>query len=107
MSRSRQATPRARVAGVLALSLGLAVAAAGDKPAELPKPRSYPNKQASAQGPDVLPTSAVHGLEPAVPVCLYDVLRLASVANLDVAQANLVVERARAAVLGAKSLYLP
>src|SRR5262245_32449419 len=74
---------------------------------ELPKPRQVPDSPRVADGPDILPQSAVHDLDPAIPVTLPEVLKLASIANLDIAQANLVVERARANVLLAKSYYLP
>jgi outer membrane protein TolC len=99
----------ARLIGLLALAALIAIAplAPGtDKTPELPAPRST-GKDTSPQGPDILPLSASRPLDPAIPVSLSDVLRLAIVANLDIAQANLVIERARANVLFAKSTYLP
>ena len=101
---------KVRIAGTMLLAVVLSlssplVTSAQDN--ELPKPRQQPAGARAADGPDILPRSAVHDLDAAVPVTLPEVLKLASLANLDIAQANLVVERARASVLLAKSYYLP
>jgi outer membrane protein TolC len=98
-----------RAGGLLlaALVFGAPALRGGDKDRDLPMPRQQPPGSAAAPGPEILPPSAVHDLNPAVPVTLPEVLKLASIANLDIAQANLVVERARANVLLAKSYFLP
>jgi outer membrane protein TolC len=59
--------------------------------------------------PDVplMPQDYPGGLYPGIPVTLPDVLKLAVLSNLDVAQANLAVERARVAVLRANAQFLP
>lgn len=101
-------TVNRRTAVMLLLAAVLAAGGrADDKGAELPAPRRAPDGGKQTTGQPILPPSAVEGLYPAVPVHLYEVLQLGSIANLDIAQANLVVERARAAVLGTKSLFLP
>jgi outer membrane protein TolC len=64
-------------------------------------------KATPLEGPDILPTDYPGLLDPAIPVALPDVLKLAMLANLDIAQANVVVQRARNAVLLATSRYLP
>ena len=108
MREARKAN-RGRWMGLAAAAVFAAclVAQGDDKDLDLPMPRKLPADAKSPQGPEILPMSAVQGLDAAVPVTLPEVLKLASVANLDIAQANLVVDRARASVLFAKSLYLP
>ncbi len=81
-----------------------------DRDQELPPPRlnNQPKKDdKTPQGPPILPPSAVAGLAPAIPVRFSEVLQLASVANLDIAQANLVVQQAQANLLRAQSTFLP
>src|SRR5262245_66432966 len=93
-------------AGCLAL---LAVAEApAQKDDRLPPPRVAPDDTPKGlSGPGILPPGYPGGLAPAVPVTLPDVLRLAYLANLDIAQAQLVLQRAQVNILRAQSLYLP
>ncbi len=94
-----------------ALLLAVLAVAAGQAPrplapGDLPPPKAD-KKDAVPDGPDIAPRWFPEGLDDAVPVTLTDVLRLAVVANLDVAQARLAVERARVGVYRAASRYLP
>src|SRR5687767_2189094 len=74
-----------------------------DRPEKLNDPQSEnndnSNKKSRSSEQGILPQSYPGGLYPAIAVTLPDVLKLAILANLDLAQANLVVERARVAVL--------
>lgn len=106
MSTPRTVTLAAR--GWCRLLLTAAIGcAAGAFAQDLPMPRPTPEKTKASEGQQILPNSYVQPLGPAVPVTLHEVLKLAILANLDIAQANLVIERARAGVLAAKSIFLP
>lgn len=59
------------------------------------------------EGPAILPVSYSGALHAAVPVTLNDVLRLAFLANLDIQQANLVVQRSRVAIQQVNANFLP
>lgn len=95
--------------GVLLLAVAAVIPTAigDDQEGKLPAPRSVKEEGDKDAGPSILPLSASRPLDTAVPVTLVDVLKVATIANLDIAQANLVIERARANVLRAKSIYLP
>ncbi len=80
--------------------------------ARLPPPRPVPKEpvvplQPRDLGPAILPANFGGYLPPALPVTLVDVLKLAILANLDIVQARLVVDRARAGVLRADAQFLP
>jgi outer membrane protein TolC len=61
----------------------------------------------AAPGPAILPPFYGNGLLPAVGVSLLDVLRLTALGNLDIRQAQLVVEQARAQQLRARVQAVP
>jgi outer membrane protein TolC len=91
------------------LAVGLAVqplswgrCRAQDK--ELPPPRPV---DAAPPVPPILPPNYGGYLQGAIPVSLVDVLKLATLANLDIVQAQLNVERARANLLRARAQFLP
>jgi outer membrane protein TolC len=83
--------------------------------APLPPPRPIENmplrqgKEAGLEppGPPILPANFGGYLPPAIPVTLDDVLKLAILGNLDIVQARLVVDRARANLLRARAQFLP
>jgi outer membrane protein TolC len=92
---------------LLLLVGGLAVLPAGwAGDDQLPPPRRLTDP-ADRKPADASSTLVPGGNPVGVAVTLTDVLRLASVANLDIAQARLAVERARAAQLQARSTLLP
>src|SRR5262245_36204408 len=67
-------------------------AAKEDAKDALPKPKRPPDQP-------ILPPTYPAPLPQAIPVTLPEVLKLAVLANLDIVQANLAVERARAALM--------
>jgi outer membrane protein TolC len=73
---------------------------------ELP-PRPKPSEPERALGPPILPPHYGGYLGCAIPVTLVDTLRLAVLANLDIEQARLSIERARAGLLLVRSRFLP
>jgi outer membrane protein TolC len=84
--------------------------AQGDAP--LPPPRPVQNvpavpTQPAEPGPPILPANFGGYLPPALPVTLIDVLKLAILANLDIVQARLAVDRARANLLRVRAQFLP
>ncbi|MFO0876773.1 MAG: TolC family protein [Gemmataceae bacterium] len=89
----------------LVLMILLPMAVGQDRDRELPAPRSVSSRE--GEGPEIRPITASAPLATAVPVSLVDVLKVATIANLDIAQANLVIERARASYLQAASSFLP
>jgi outer membrane protein TolC len=105
------ARPRLRRCAWLLLLVPLlhllgATPAAAQPPKVLPPPTPLDKSEAPA-GPDILPRDYGGYLPCAVPVKLIDVLKLATLANLDIVQANLAVDRARAALLRARAYFLP
>ncbi|MBY0229692.1 MAG: TolC family protein [Gemmataceae bacterium] len=72
-----------------------------------PVDRLPPPKEEPRPLPSILPSSYPEGLDDAVHVTLPDVLKLAIVANLDIVQARLAVQRAQVGILRAGSRYLP
>lgn len=95
--------------------LGIAlVAGSGLLPAPARDPADRPTGGQAAtppaepeERPQILPTAYPGGLGAVVPVTLNDVLRLAVLANLDIAQANLVARRAGVAVQQVNAGFLP
>jgi outer membrane protein TolC len=110
------AHPRLRRCTWLLLVLA-AVPAWGQMPRVLPPPKPLDantprdcgtgDKPDAPAGPDILPKDYGGYLPCALPVKLVDVLKLATLANLDIVQANLAVERARVALYRARAYALP
>jgi outer membrane protein TolC len=76
----------------------------------LPAPGQVPDQNDNKKpgdGPAILPQSYPGGMYPGIPVTLTDVLHLAVLANLDIAQANLAVEQARVALFQAYAQFVP
>ena len=74
---------------------------------ELPAPRESVPKARPAEGPAILEPGADAGLATGVPIALLDALKIASLGNLDIAQARLFVERGRANYNLFRSRFLP
>jgi outer membrane protein TolC len=97
-----------RVLGLLVVSCVLVpLALAQDRDLPIPRMKQDQRGQAGTSGPEILSYTYPGGFAQAIPVNFIDVLRLASLANLDIAQAEIVVERAKANVLRVQAAYLP
>jgi outer membrane protein TolC len=106
--------PVLRILGaVLLVALGFAIlflpaaSARQVKKEELPAPREEPPKARAVEGPEILQPSADAGLAAGIPITLLDALKIASLGNLDIAQARLLVERGRANYNLFRSRFLP
>ncbi len=78
-----------------------------DEPKTLPAPRRESSTPRTGEGRDILLPEGNAVLPIGVPVTLLDALKLASLGNLDIAQARLLVERSRANLQILRSRYLP
>ena len=88
MAGPRKVAGRARLVVGFAIAVLVVVTAGArgnDRDNQLPAPRKDEGKAKAPAGPEILPGEAVKDLCPAVPVCLGEVLKLASIANLDIA----------------------
>ena len=74
---------------------------------ELPAPREEAPKGRKTEGPEILQPGTDEGLGAGIPITLLDALKLASLGNLDIEQARLLVERGRANYLLFGSRFLP